>query len=116
MVQFDLDDWKAQFIGGVCGVLALALVVGAVIWIVRFHVRQARLKDPQMVLPRLAVLCDGPEADPSNPETKPHVQMPGSMSRVEFMAPYGLHLPHPPNVDPDILPAMKSAMKGKGKL
>ncbi|KAK4867963.1 hypothetical protein LT330_007622 [Penicillium expansum] len=46
----DPNAWKTQLIGGSCGVLALALVLGAVIWIVRFHARQARPKNPQMVI------------------------------------------------------------------
>ncbi|KGO68471.1 hypothetical protein PITC_070960 [Penicillium italicum] len=127
----DPDAWKSQLVGGVCGVLALALVLGAIIWIVRHHARQARLKylqqkkeaeeekkkspwcqswakrasnvaaaapgnsqepaDPDKKKsspPRLTILCDGPRADPSSSE---------------------------PDVDPDVLSAIKSALKGKGK-
>lgn len=74
-------------------------------------------EDEEKPIPRrLTVLCNGPEANLSEPGAKPHVQTVESMSRVEFVAPHGLRLPHPPNVDPDILSAMKSAMKGKGTL
>lgn len=32
----DSNAWKTQLVGGSCGVLALALVLGAVVWIVRY--------------------------------------------------------------------------------
>ena len=44
-----------------------------------------------------------------------HVQRPDSRTQVALMAPCGLYLPHLPNIDPDVLCTIKSALKGKGK-
>ncbi|KGO38652.1 hypothetical protein PEX1_086790 [Penicillium expansum] len=136
----DSNAWKTQLVGGSCGVLALALVLGAVVWIVRFHARQARLKNPQMVINEEYLQQKEEERKREKkspwwqfraknaprskaPAHRPirqlwghaHVQRPDSSTQVALMAPCGLHLPHPPDVDPDVLSTIKSALKGKGK-
>ncbi|KAJ5392922.1 hypothetical protein N7465_011896 [Penicillium sp. CMV-2018d] len=45
-----LDAWKGQVIAVACGLGALALMLGTVIWLAWFHALQARLKDPQRVI------------------------------------------------------------------
>ncbi|EKV15579.1 hypothetical protein Pdw03_1494 [Penicillium digitatum] len=170
--------WKGQLIAGACGLAALALVLGTVIWVTRLLARQARLKDPQMVVtseylqqreeakkaekrtwlqfwakkgvslkkpmwevlpiltkgaslavdettnpkkekklspPRPTVLCSGTLAT-LPPGELPLVQKPNSTAHVEFVAPRGLHLPHQPDAELDVLSGIKNAIKGKKKV
>ncbi|KAJ5817777.1 hypothetical protein N7447_007785 [Penicillium robsamsonii] len=46
----DPDAWKGQLIAGMSTLDALVLVLGAVMWIVRFNAGQARLGHPQSMM------------------------------------------------------------------